>query len=209
MTRIRSPIAEVLHGSGGLFRQTNLTRSRHFNAKQWKDLSETPKYAMPDFFGTGDPVEIAEARRAGKRDQSKAAKAARAAQKAANEASKVAPSLEDDEKPTAKGTDGEDAINSNDMQIDEPSKPDAPPTPNEKHESKPAKTPKTHSSPAVRADVDDDEWEGFDYKSMMHGLKVEHFTVENCSDVEKRYWRTLTFGEPPMYGADLEGKQHR
>ena len=31
------------------------------------------------------------------------------------------------------------------------------------------------------------------------------FTVEACHEIERRYWRTLLFGEPPKYGADLAG----
>jgi hypothetical protein len=38
--------------------------------------------------------------------------------------------------------------------------------------------------------------------------KVEHgedYTVEYCKELERNYWRNLTF-VPPMYGADMSGK---
>lgn len=41
----------------------------------------------------------------------------------------------------------------------------------------------------------------------MTDYKVEHgedFTVDYCKDVERNYWRNLTFVQP-MYGADMSG----
>lgn len=171
---------------------------------------------MPDFFGTGDPVALAEQRRNGRRDQSRAAKEAAAKAKAVDQHQEQEEAVK------------EEAVEDTEMQEDSISQTSqaSPPASAKLAPGQPGKTDVTSSSPAVsqtqkkssgskrnqltttaKADIDHAAWEDFDYKSMMHGLKVEHFTVENCADVEKRYWRTLTFGEPPMYGADLEGKQ--
>ena len=40
---------------------------------------------------------------------------------------------------------------------------------------------------------------------VLAGASTADFTVEACREIERRYWRTLTFGEPPMYGADMKG----
>ena len=40
---------------------------------------------------------------------------------------------------------------------------------------------------------------------MILGAKKTDYTVEACHEIERRYWRTLLFGEPPKYGADLKG----
>lgn len=42
----------------------------------------------------------------------------------------------------------------------------------------------------------------------MTDYKVEHgedFTVDYCKEVERNYWRNLTFVQP-MYGADMSGE---
>lgn len=44
----------------------------------------------------------------------------------------------------------------------------------------------------------------------MTDYKVEHgedFTVDYCKEVERNYWRNLTFVQP-MYGADMSGKRY-
>lgn len=44
----------------------------------------------------------------------------------------------------------------------------------------------------------------------MTDFKVEHgedYTVEYCKELERNYWRNLTFVQP-MYGADMSGKKH-
>lgn len=58
-----------------------------------------------------------------------------------------------------------------------------------------------------RAEPTDEEWAAFvqHFEELPHGMKKEDYTVEMMRDIERRYWRTLTFGEPPMYGADMAG----
>lgn len=59
-----------------------------------------------------------------------------------------------------------------------------------------------------RAEPTDEEWAAFvaQFEELPHGMKKEDYTVELMRDVERRYWRTLTFGEAPMYGADMAGE---
>lgn len=54
-TRIREPVSELFTGSQGLFRQTNMMKTRNWNAKQWKDQCDSSTYATPDFFKKGNP----------------------------------------------------------------------------------------------------------------------------------------------------------
>lgn len=40
----------------------------------------------------------------------------------------------------------------------------------------------------------------------MHCPDPEKYTVDYCKDLERNYWRNLTFSQP-MYGADMEGSK--
>lgn len=48
--RLREPIAQHFIGSSGLYRVTNMVKSRIWNPKQWKETADSERYATPDFF---------------------------------------------------------------------------------------------------------------------------------------------------------------
>lgn len=48
--------------------------------------------------------------------------------------------------------------------------------------------------------ADDIAYEGFDYRIS----DADQFTTERCAELEKAYWRTLTYNSP-LYGADMPG----
>ncbi|KAK4056090.1 hypothetical protein OIO90_002821 [Microbotryomycetes sp. JL221] len=58
-----------------------------------------------------------------------------------------------------------------------------------------------------RAEPTDEEWAAFvkHFEELPYGMTKEDYSIEMLRDIERRYWRTLTFGEPPMYGADMAG----
>jgi len=47
---------------------------------------------------------------------------------------------------------------------------------------------------------DADDFRGFDYRIG----NAEEYTVERCQELERIYWKTLTFNNP-LYGADMPG----
>ncbi|KAI1410039.1 hypothetical protein F5Y13DRAFT_168862 [Hypoxylon sp. FL1857] len=67
--------------------------------------------------------------------------------------------------------------------------------------------PKTQSTSARRkyarreasARVDEEAFKDFDYR-----MDISDYTPERCEDLERIYWKTLTYA-PPLYGADLPG----
>lgn len=67
--------------------------------------------------------------------------------------------------------------------------------------------PKTQSTSARRkysrregsVMVDEEHFKDFDYR-----MDVSDFTPERCEELERIYWKTLTYA-PPLYGADLMG----
>lgn len=48
--------------------------------------------------------------------------------------------------------------------------------------------------------ADEAAFEGFDYRM----LDADQFTPERCAELERAYWRTLTYNSP-LYGADMPG----
>jgi hypothetical protein len=67
--------------------------------------------------------------------------------------------------------------------------------------------PKTQSISARRkysrregsAKIDEEAFKGWD-----HRMDVSDYTPERCEELERTYWKTLTYA-PPLYGADLMG----
>ncbi|KAI5841788.1 JmjC domain, hydroxylase-domain-containing protein [Morchella snyderi] len=53
---------------------------------------------------------------------------------------------------------------------------------------------------AEQAMLDDEAFEGFDYQI----TNADEYTPERCEELEKAYWRTLTYSNP-LYGADMPG----
>ena len=62
-----------------------------------------------------------------------------------------------------------------------------------------------------RAEPTDEEWTAFlaTFENLPYTTKKEDYTLEMMREIERRYWRTLTFGESPMYGADMAGQSSR
>lgn len=66
---------------------------------------------------------------------------------------------------------------------------------------------KLRTTSLQRAESTDEEWAEFfnSFEECPYGMNKEDYTIEFMREVERRYWRTLTFGESPMYGADMLG----
>ena len=51
----------------------------------------------------------------------------------------------------------------------------------------------------------DREWAEFDYESLPWSAKPSDFTLNQCKNIERQYWKRFSLGAPPMYGADGSG----
>ncbi|GAA5978643.1 hypothetical protein JCM5350_002464 [Sporobolomyces pararoseus] len=204
--RLREPIEQHMMGSQGLYRVTNVAKSKIWNPAQWKVDAEKENHDAPDL--------LAEQKKGDRSERStKSTSAATAGRKRA--LSKTAKEKE---------ADGEFDGDEEDEDGGSPKKGRRTPAKKMGRLAKAAasstaeggenKEPTVKSQPPTkrptkiqRAEPTDEEWQAFSakFEELPHGMKKEDYTVEMMRDFERRYWRTLTFGESPMYGADMAG----
>ncbi|GAA5968528.1 hypothetical protein JCM21900_006633 [Sporobolomyces salmonicolor] len=229
--RLREPIEQHMMGSQGLYRVTNVAKTRIWNAAQWKDTAVLDKWDAPD---------VLKEREKGDRSERSTKSTTASSAAGTREARKKREREKEKRKEEDADADGEsDGDNDGDEQT--PKKGRRTPARKVKEESVPAKakaketdvemadasskpastsaaSPAPTASPAPaakkkrqsnlqRAEPTEEEWTAFcaKFDELPHGMKKEDYTVEMMRDFERRYWRTLTFGEPPMYGADMAG----
>ncbi|BGP44008.1 hypothetical protein JCM10450v2_008224 [Rhodotorula kratochvilovae] len=220
--RLRDAIEQHMLGSQGLYRVMNEAKARTWNAAQWKDLATREKWEAPDLVGDEKKGERSE--RAVISDRARRLRAGRdkevrkgkgRAEEDAEEADEEDADQEDDDDaapgsskrrtparrakvggaakaPAAKGK----------------GKAAAAAAVNDDEEGEEVEAPaKKRRASAVPNTPTDEEWAAFvaGLSELPHGMRREDYTVERMRDFERRYWRTLTFGEPPMYGADMAG----
>lgn len=178
--RLKDAIEQHMVGSSGLYRVTNVAKSRIWNPAQWKETSELDKFQTPDFVkdahekGERGTRSTAAVNASNKRKSSTPAAAAATATSASKETADsrrrstraVSTQVIKEEKTTAK-----------------------------------------KASPMAKAEPTDAEWDAFmkKYDELPHGMRKEDYTVDMMREIERRYWRGLVFGNAPMYGADMAG----
>ncbi|GAA5869887.1 hypothetical protein JCM16303_001831 [Sporobolomyces ruberrimus] len=206
--RLREPIEQHMMGSQGLYRVTNVAKSKIWNPAQWKVSAEDDRYDAPDL--------LAEQKKGDRSERStKSTSAATEGRKKQAAAAKIKREKEDKEKEA----DGEFDADEEDEEGGEgtpkkgrrtPAKKAGRPTKNIEEGAVSNGTPPTKKKRLTalqKSEPTEEEWQAFSdkFEELPHGMKKEDYTVEMMRDFERRYWRTLTFGESPMYGADMAG----
>lgn len=167
--RIKNAITQHFLSAGpGRWKQTNVTRAKQWDAKQWADMCADAKQRGP-------PMRRVRAK----------AEAAIAAEQATAQSRRYTPSTE----PVV-------------------SVAPQPPPASAVARRAPARAPKAHATTAA-------EWDAFDYRhAWTHEAQADDdeappapsaWDAKVCRAIESEYWRSLNFGKPPMYGADLQG----
>ncbi|GAA5913481.1 uncharacterized protein JCM6883_004402 [Sporobolomyces salmoneus] len=192
--RLQEPIEQHMMGSQGLYRVTNVASSKIWNPAQWKESAEKSNYDAPDLLG--------EQKKGDRSERSTKSTSALTESRKKKLASKK-----------KKEADGE--FDGGDEEDDEEGSPKKGRRTPAKKLGRPPKVaategdgqPKKRLTKAQKAEPTEEEWEAFSakFEELPHGMKKEDYSVEMMRDFERRYWRTLTFGESPMYGADMAG----
>ncbi|KDE06267.1 hypothetical protein MVLG_03426 [Microbotryum lychnidis-dioicae p1A1 Lamole] len=271
--RLREPIEQIMMGQQGVYRVTNVAKTRIWNPAQWKQMADSSKFAPPDFKKEAEKGDRTDrkpvlsgsnasaststsatpnkkgSRKApggeGEADADDEAESSEAVGKGkpalhtpANGKSKEPQTPSQTRSGTRFGSDlkNESGRSTTATPNESPTTRKAPiptateisttstaaATPISVGASHATKDPATSSASLAsatkparvkrasnlqRAEPTEAEWSAFveKYAELPHGMKKSDYTVELMRDIERRYWRTLTFGEPAMYGADMKG----
>lgn len=189
--KIKNPIVQHINGNSGAYRQANVQKQRTYTLPEWRKLCEAADHQPPARRGE---------RRLGQTPK-RLTRAARRGSKAKN-----------DEDPKQNRSDPSIHVKQEDGNVEDESTP-APKT-EDSHGFEP--TPLSAAdckgrqrrsgrrtarrSGKVEDFIDEAVWDGFDYRIQ----DAEEYTPERCEELERAYWRTLTYNNP-LYGADMPG----
>lgn len=204
--KIKNPIEQHIAGISGEYRQTNLEKGRTFNLPEWRHVCEGSEHQPPARRGERRKGREPRARPPVSRTtRNRKSTAASKDDEAGNESiSKSSPPT-----PTSPGkaTDEKATTPVADRHGRQPrATAGAEPTPEpatdaQGRQPRAKRVHKTARQRAADREVFDEAWfEGFDYRIS----DAESYTPERCEELERAYWRTLTYNNP-MYGADMPG----
>ncbi|KAJ4306797.1 hypothetical protein N0V88_000164 [Collariella sp. IMI 366227] len=221
--RVREPIKQDIMGSNGTYRQVNILHQRSYNLPQWRQLCDQSEHQPPARRGerrANSDRKTATRSRAAAQPTTRAAPSATPAKKRrggrATRRSTRAAKEETEEPedrpmtPVSPDPEKEEVLDSveKDTSVKEEhcEEEDNAPTPRRMGFSRQSK-PKTQSTSARRkyvrregsAMIDEAAFKDWDYQ-----MDISEYTPERCEELEKTYWKTLTYA-PPLYGADLMG----
>ncbi|KAK0639078.1 hypothetical protein B0T16DRAFT_394869 [Cercophora newfieldiana] len=218
--RVREPIKQDIMGSNGTYRQVNILHGRSYNLPQWRQLCDQSEHQPPA--RRGERRANAEKHKPAPRStrssgasknthppgKKRKGRATRGSAKAANE--EAADPEERPMTPVSPPPEKEEVVESveQDPGIEDGCEDDDDDVPVVRRmgfarQSK----PKTQSTSARRkyqrregsARIDEEAFRDWDYR-----MDVSDYTPERCEELERIYWKTLTYA-PPLYGADLMG----
>ncbi|KAK0614331.1 hypothetical protein B0T14DRAFT_499626 [Immersiella caudata] len=216
--RVREPIKQDIMGSNGTYRQVNILHGRSYNLPQWRQLCDQSEHQPPA--RRGERRANAEKHKPAHRstrssgasksggNQAKKRKGKATRRSAANE------DAEDEERPmtpvspppekeeVVESVEKDPGVKEEECEDDD----DAAPVVRRMGFARQSK-PKTQSTSARRkyqrregsARIDEEAFRDWDYR-----MDVSDYTPERCEELERIYWKTLTYA-PPLYGADLMG----
>ncbi|AEO71267.1 uncharacterized protein THITE_2123471 [Thermothielavioides terrestris NRRL 8126] len=223
--RVRDPIKQDIMGSNGTYRQVNILHQRSYNLPQWRQLCEQSEHQPPARRGErransdrkpatrsrAAAQPSASARSAPSAAPAKKRRGGRVTRRSARTAKDETEEPEDRPMtPVSPNPEREEVLDSveNDPGVPEEQCEDEGDAPVVRRMGfSKQSNPKTQSTSARRkyirregsAMIDEAAFKDFDYR-----MDVSEFTPERCEELEKIYWKTLTYA-PPLYGADLPG----
>jgi hypothetical protein len=217
--RVREPIKQDIMGSNGTYRQVNILHQRSYNLPQWRALCDQSEHQPPARRGerraNGDKPKPAPRPRAAPSStpKTRGAKGKKGRFGRRKTADKTAEgSVAGDERPmtpVSPPPEADKPVESveQDSAVKEEYYEEYDDTPVIRRMGFVGRGGKTQSTSARRkyikregsAKIDEAAFKDWDYR-----MDVSDYTPERCEELERTYWKTLTYA-PPLYGADLPG----
>lgn len=212
--RVREPIKQDIMGTGGTYRQANILHQRSYNLPQWRQLCEQSEHQPPAKRGERRlnqdkpaPPRAAPKTRAatgGRKTRGRPFKGKGKAAKAESDGLATPDRLPTPVSPTIKPEDDGDSIRSDGDDDMEPAPKRIKGGRGGRGGGRGGQTISVSSRRKyIRKDntarVDEEAFKDFQYE-----LDVSEYTAERCEELERAYWKTLTYA-PPLYGADMPG----
>lgn len=200
----------------GEYRQENVEKQRTYNLPQWRQLCEGSEHQPPARRGERRKGQVAKEMTVGRRTRS--------SRKSATAVVKVEEAEETHEtsRPTNARKRNPPTPKSPEKKLEETESPklvtdshgrqprasvgaETPEPVTDIHGRQPRQKKKyirksAKAREAEQAVLDDEAFDGFDYRI----TNADEYTPERCEELEKAYWRTLTYSNP-LYGADMPG----
>ena len=224
--RVREPIKQDIMGSNGTYRQVNILHQRSYNLPQWRQLCDQSEHQPPARRGerraNSDRKPAARSRAAAEPKTRAAAASAPAKKRKGGRVTRRSTRAAKEEteepedrpmtpvSPAPEKTDVLDSVEK-EAGVKEEEEPcddeDEPPVVRRMGGFSRQLKPKTQSISARRkyirregsAMIDEAAFKNWDYH-----MDISEYTPERCEELEKTYWKTLTYAAP-LYGADLPG----
>ncbi|RDA87228.1 hypothetical protein CP532_2518 [Ophiocordyceps camponoti-leonardi (nom. inval.)] len=215
--KVREPIKQDIMGSNGTYRQVNILHGRSYNLPQWRQLCEQSEHQPPAKRGErrahadrpklprGRPSAASKPAKSSTQNKRGKAKSAKARGKQA--------SGEEEERPMTPVSPKEELLDALDEPVEsierdgcdgdaqdcQPSVGRMGATRQPKAKTQSVSARRKYSRREGSAMIDDEAFKDFDYR-----IDGTEYTPERCEELERAYWKTLTYA-PPLYGADLMG----
>ncbi|EHK99490.1 putative DNA damage-responsive transcriptional repressor RPH1 [Glarea lozoyensis 74030] len=215
--RVKEPIKQDIMGTSGTYRQANMVHQRSYNLPQWRQLCDQSEHQPPARRGerraNQDKPSRASARpkavasietptsSASKRRRGRPFKAAAKGKRGVTVDTEdggqstpdrlptpVSPSMQQDEGSVK----GEDVDDDDDTPI------------KGRMGSRQAKAVSVSSRRKNNRREREGKVDEAAFKDFNYELEGDEYTPERCEELERAYWKTLTYA-PPLYGADMPG----
>ncbi|OBT44892.1 hypothetical protein VE00_04738 [Pseudogymnoascus sp. WSF 3629] len=212
--RVREPIKQDIMGTNGSYRQMNLLHQRAYNLPEWRQLCDQTEHQPPARRGEvrATQEKPRTSGRVKKESTPAGEKVAAQPRKKNGRASRKSLAQKDTDKdqkerlptptsPPIKPDDDAEAPNLEPLEEDEP--------PRKRMgggggsgrggKATTVSSRRKYGRRETAGKIDEAAFENFEYK-----MDISDYTPERCEELERAYWKTLTYA-PPLYGADMLG----
>ncbi|KAI1826832.1 hypothetical protein F4861DRAFT_495363 [Xylaria intraflava] len=220
--RVREPIKQEIMGTSGTYRQVNILHQRSYNLPQWRQLCDQSEHQPPARRGErraqapsrpkGPPASASTGSKGRRSDDGAGANAnGRLTRSRSKRTGGKSSGAELDDRPITPVSPrpSEAVVDSMEEEIGDDIEEDDYPVlravgrmggmrqakPKEQSTSARRKYARREGS----TKIDEEAFRDFDYR-----MDISDYTPERCEELERTYWRMLTYA-PPLYGADVLG----